>query len=72
MVTEKKIQVYSLLLDMIIKLLFSIVMLAILITITVKFILNPTWPLAAADVGSGGVMGIVVRHYFPRRDKGSK
>jgi hypothetical protein len=72
MITEKKIQVYSLLQDMIIKLLISIVMIAIMITIAVKLILDPSWPLAFGEVGTGGVLTIVVRHYFPRRDPGGE
>ena len=70
MVTKEKVQVYSLLLDMWIKFLFAVVMLVILIAIMVRFIYDPTWPLATAGLGTGTILGTVVRHYFPRRDAG--
>jgi hypothetical protein len=70
MISQKKISVYTLLQDMIIKLLFSIVMLLMLIGITWRLIFYPSWPLAFADTGTTTIMAIVLRHYFPRRDAG--
>jgi hypothetical protein len=69
MVNKKKVEVYGIVQDMAIKLLFSLVMLAMVIIMTIQLVKNPTsWPLAGANTGFSTILAIVLRHYFPRRD----
>ena len=62
---ERKVKVYAIVLDMFWKSVFSGVTAAAFVAITVKLIIDPTWPIAAVDAFLTGTMFVVFRHYFP-------
>ncbi|SFZ90250.1 hypothetical protein SAMN05428642_101826 [Flaviramulus basaltis] len=70
-VTKHKAEVYSILVDLMLKTLFALIAIGVFVAVAVKmlYIANPTWesvgPYAAFDTLLGGTVFIVFRHYFP-------
>ena len=68
MITDDKVRTYGLLSDTAVKFFLSIVVTGAFIAVTVKLLIDPTWPVAGTDGILGYSISTVIRHYFPRRD----
>lgn len=68
MISESQIRVYGLLFDVAMKFVLSVVVTLAFIAVTVKLLVDPTWPMAGADGALSLSITTVIRHYFPRRD----
>ena len=62
---KEQAEVIQLLADTAVKLFLAIVAALILVTLTVVLVINPSWPIAAAEGVFVGTVFVVYKHYFP-------
>jgi len=67
MITERKLRVYRLLVDICSQAILTLVAAGVFIALTVAFIRNPSWILGSANTVFGVAILIVFRYYFPTR-----
>jgi len=68
MITDDQVRTYGLLSDTAVKFSLSIIVTLAFIAVTIKLLIDPTWPVAGTDGVLGYSISSVIRHYFPRRD----
>jgi hypothetical protein len=66
--TPEKAKVYTVVGDVIAKLVLAVVSGIAFLMVTFKLISDPSWPLAFAETVFAGALTIVFKHYFPEKD----
>ena len=68
---KENVEVYRIILDMIMKFIFSIVVIGVFVYIIIKFFTITEWsqtvPLAFLEAVLAGTLFVAFRHYFPKK-----
>ena len=64
-ITEEQVRVYSLMTNVIARFLLVLLASGVLIAVTAKLIIDPGWPIAAAEGVLSHTVYRVFKHYFP-------
>lgn len=68
-ITEDKAKVYSLILDMMLRVMFALVSLFFFSWVMIKVINEPRWEWVGAEAIMSGTIIVVFRYYFPSKKK---
>ncbi len=67
--TKEKALVYQLMVDVVVKFALGMAVFGAFVAITVKIIIDPTWPAATFGGFLSVTVVLVFRHYFPAKKK---
>lgn len=66
--TKEKAEVYRVFGDTVSKFILAMTVALVFIIASLKLVVDPSWPIAAADMVLGGVVLVVFKHYFPAKE----
>lgn len=70
--TKEKVEVYKVFGDTVSKFILAMAVALVFIIMSLKLVVDPSWPIAAADAVLGGVVLVVFKHYFPSEEPKSR